>query len=299
VAIDKVFYNEASANKLGWTPEWFGCEEFDKKLIKAVSNWQKENGLTADGMCGPGTHRRIFTQRISEIDNYEPEAILEKENSNLVYRGNFIPINWKKVVLWSEDNGLKLNSKNYRTYFNKRKINSFVNHWDVCLSSKSCASVLNNRGLSVHFLIDNDGTIYQLCDINHMCFHAGSKVNPVSIGVEISNAYYPKYQDWYVKHNFGERPIKSDAWVHGNKLDPFTDFYPVQIEALKALWKSIHENVGVPLSTPLDRSGESLKTTDQKSARGTFKGFINHYHITRKKIDCACLDIKQLLSEIK
>ena len=44
MAIDKVFYNEASANKLGWTPEWFGCKEFDEKLVKSVRNWQKENG---------------------------------------------------------------------------------------------------------------------------------------------------------------------------------------------------------------------------------------------------------------
>ena len=69
----------------------------------------------------------------------------------------------------------------------------FVNHWDVCLNSKSCFKVLQNRGLSVHFLIDNDGTIYQTMDMQHIAFHAGNH-NDVSIGVEISNAYYPKYQ---------------------------------------------------------------------------------------------------------
>lgn len=297
--MDKIFYNQASASKLGWTPDWFGCEEFDEKLVKSIKSWQSENNVSADGLCGPGTHRRIFTQRLSNIDEYEPADITEKEDSNLVYQGNFIPINWGKVVLWSEENGLKANTQNYRSYFEKRKINSFVNHWDVCLNSKSCARVLNKRGLSVHFLIDNDGTIYQLCDINHMCFHAGSKVNPTSIGVEISNAYYPKYQNWYVKNGYGERPLAEGASVHGRSMDTFTDFYPVQKEALKALWQSIHENIGIPLATPLDDLGETLKTTSQKSARGTFKGFISHYHITRKKIDCAGLDIKQLLSEIK
>ena len=104
--MDKVFYNEASANKLGWTPEWFGCNEFDEKLVKAIRSWQKENELTADGLCGPSTHRRIFTQRVSKIDEYEPLDITEKEDANLVYRGNFIPIDWGKVVLWSEPNGL-------------------------------------------------------------------------------------------------------------------------------------------------------------------------------------------------
>jgi len=297
--MDKIFYNQASAEKLGWTPDWFDCDDFDEKLIKSIKNWQAANGIKSDGLCGPSTHRRIFTQRVSNIDDYEPAAIEEKENASLVYRGNFIPINWGKVVLWSEEAGLKAGSKNYRSYFEKRKINSFVNHWDVCLNSKSCARVLNNRGLSVHFLIDNDGTIFQLCDINHMCFHAGSKVNPTSIGVEISNAYYLKYQNWYVKNGFGERPLVENAELHGRSMETFTDFYPAQINALKALWKSINENIGIPLKTPLDDNNETLKTTDSKCARGTFKGFVSHYHITKKKIDCAGLDIKSLLSEIK
>ena len=297
--MDKVFYNQASAEKLGWSPEWFGCKDNDENLVKAIRRWQKENKLSSDGMCGPGTYRRIITQRLSNIDDYEPKDITEKEDANLVYRGDFIPIDWGKVVLWSEDDGLKLDSKNYRPYFEKRKINSFVNHWDVCLNSKSCAKVLNNRGLSVHFLIDNDGTIYQLCDINHMCFHAGSKVNKSSIGVEIANSYYPKYQSWYKKRGFGERPIISGESVHGHKMDDFMGFYPVQIQALQALWKSINESVGLPLDCPVDSEGNTLKTVDAKCARGTFKGFISHYHITKKKIDCAGLDIQKLLKEIK
>ena len=297
--MDKVFYNQASADKLGWKPQWFGCEENDERLVKAIKNWQKDNGLTADGMCGPGTYRRIVTQRLSNIDDYEPKDVTEKEDANLVYQGDFIPIDWGKVVLWSEDDGFKLDSKNYRAYFEKRKINSFVNHWDVCLDSKSCARVLNSRGLSVHFLIDNDGTIYQLCDINHMCFHAGGKVNETSIGVEIANAYYPKYQSWYVKNGFGERPIISGETVHGKKMEDFTGFYPVQLQALKALWKALHEGVGIPLECPVDDQGNTLKTVETKSARGTFKGFISHYHITNKKIDCAGLDIANMLKEIK
>ena len=167
------------------------------------------------------------------------------------------------------------------------------------MNSKSCARVLNNRGLSVHFLIDNDGTIYQICDINHMCFHAGSKVNKTSIGVEIANAYYPKYQNWYKKNGFGERPIISGESVHGKSLDDFTGFYPIQIKALQALWSAIHKGVGLPLECPVDSNGETLKSVDSKCARGTFKGFISHYHITSRKIDCAGLDIASLLKEIK
>lgn len=299
MAIDKVFYNEASALKLGWTPEWFGCKDHDEDLVKAIRKWQKERGITADGMCGPSTHRRIYNERLADIDDYEPHVAKEKKENFIVHQGNFIPIEWPKVVLWSEDGGLKIN-KAYTPYFKKRKINMFINHWDVCLDSTTCAKVLNRRGISVHFCIDNDGTIYQLLDTNHAAWHASSrKVNHKSIGVEIANAYYPKYQSWYKRKGFGERPMVENAIVHGKKLEPFTDFYPVQIKALQALWKALNEGIGIPLECPLDSSGNTSTTTDKKVQSGTFKGFASHYHVTKKKIDCAGLDIKTLLKEIE
>ena len=299
MAIDKVFYNEASASKLGWTPEWFGCKNHDEDLVKAIRRWQQERNITADGMCGPSTHRRIFNERLAEIDDYEPYVAAAKEENFIVHHGNFLPIAWPKVVLWSEDGGLKIN-KAYTPYFKKRKINMFINHWDVCLDSTTCAKVLNRRGVSVHFCIDNDGTIYQLLDTNHAAWHASSKkVNHRSIGVEIANAYYPKYQSWYKRKGFGERPMVENAIVHGKKLEPFTDFYPVQIQALQALWKALNEGIGIPLKCPIDANNNTSTSTDKKVQLGTFKGFASHYHVTKKKIDCAGLDIKKLLKEIE
>ena len=67
--MDKNFYNKASAAKLGWEPSWFGERYFDEKLVRAIKKWQKENNLTADGMCGPGTYRRVWTERQSNIDD--------------------------------------------------------------------------------------------------------------------------------------------------------------------------------------------------------------------------------------
>ena len=82
-------------------------------------------------------------------------------------------------------------------------------------------------------------------------------------------------------------------------MKPFMGFYPVQLDALKALWKALHESIGIPLECPEDENGNILKTIDRKSSKGTFKGFVSHYHITKKKIDCAGLDIKSMLADIK
>jgi len=297
--MDKVFYNESSASNLGWKPDWFGCTDFDDDLVGAIAAWQKKNGLTSDGLCGPGTFRRIFTERQSEIDDYVPDLIPDKDESFIVHQGNFFPIDWPKVVLWSEEKGYKAR-KGFTSYFEPRDIKMFVNHWDVCLNSKTCYKVLAKRGLAVHFLIDNDGTIYQLLDMNHAAYHAGSKKhNHSSIGVEISNAYDPKYQDWYKKNGFGERPILSEETVHGKNLGEFTGFYDVQLDALKALWKAVHKATGIPLKCPTDKEGNTLKKVSTSAAANNFKGFVSHYHLTNRKIDCAGLDINSMLKDIK
>jgi hypothetical protein len=297
--IDKNFYNEASAAKLGWEPSWFGEKYFDDQLVRAIKKWQKERGITSDGLCGPATYRRIWTERQSNIDDHIPD---DKQYSNyIVYNGQFFPINWPKVVLWSERGGLKARNGSHYDYTGrpKRPIRLFVNHWDVCLSSKACQSVLDKRGISVHFLIDNDGTIYQTLDMQHGAWHAGSeRVNRASVGVEISNAFYPRYQDWYKKNGFGERPIKEDVRVHGELLEPFTDFYPIQIEALKQLWKAINNSTGIPFETPTNQFDTTSKNYEQDAKYGKFSGFVSHYHVSKDKIDCAGLDIKSLLEEV-
>jgi hypothetical protein len=205
-------------------------------------------------------------------------------------------------VLWSEKGGLETKPGHFYDYSGrpKRKIRYFINHWDVCLSSKSCQGVLDRRGISVHFLIDNDGTIYQTLDIQHAAWHAGSsRTNRPSIGVEITNAYYTKYQDWYVRNGHGERPLVEGAWVHGNKLDPFLGFYPKQIEAAKALWKAISGATGIPYETPVSQFGKTSTKYEQDVAYGKFTGFVSHYHVSKTKIDCAGLDLKILLDEVK
>ena len=137
-------------------------------------------------------------------------------------------------------------------------------------------------------------------DMQHGGWHAGtSRVNRSSVGVEITNAYYPKYQDWYVRNGHGERPLVEDAWVHGTKLDPFLGFYPVQIEAAKALWKAIESATNVEFQTPLSQFGKTSTKYVQVVVYGKYHGIVSHYHCSKRKIDCAGLDIHTLIQEVK
>ena len=299
--MDKSFYNKSSSDSLGWYPSWFGCKYFDEDLVKAVKVWQRENDLTADGLVGPMTYRRIWTERESRIGEFKPYVYDSKDSAFIVHNGKFIPISWGKVILWSDSGGLKSLPGTYYNHGGSedRKPTMFVNHWDACLSSESCAKILARRGISVHFCIDNDGTIYQLLDTQHAAWHAGnSKVNRCSIGVEISNAYYTKYQDWYVSHGFGERPVWEDVNLHGKSQKPFLGFYDVQVEAAKSLWRAIHDGMGIPLECPLDPNGDMLTTSSTDVSSSIFNGFVHHFHVTKRKIDCAGFDLKPNLDDV-
>lgn len=301
MAIDREFYNKSSASNLGWTPSWFGEHTFDESLTKAVKLWQKDNHLTADGLVGPMTFRRIYTEREANIHMYTPKGETCGGDNFIIYNSRPIPIDWE-VVLWSEPHGLRTAEGNYTPHIGgDRPIDFFVNHWDVCLSSESCARVLDKRGISVHWCIDNDGIIYQLLDANQIAWQAGGRgVNKRSLGVEISNAYYTKYDRWYERNGFGKRPRVTDAKCHGRTLPEHLGFYPVQIEALKALWGAVHRGIGVPLDVPTNEEGELIDTVVPDClSKGKYKGFVNHYNLTRNKIDCAGLDMLGILSDVK
>ena len=66
-------------------------------------------------------------------------------------------------------------------------VDQFVLHYDACGTSRQCFKVLHDlRGLSVHFLLDLDGTIYQTIDLKERAWHATTS-HSRAIGIEIAN----------------------------------------------------------------------------------------------------------------
>ena len=87
----------------------------------------------------------------------------------------------------------------------------FVVHYDVAGTARNCFRVLQDRrGLSVHFLLDVDGTLYQTLDLKERAWHAGD-ANDRSIGIEIAHiGAYPApgheaLRTWYAHDERGPR----------------------------------------------------------------------------------------------
>lgn len=288
----KIKYNINSSKKFGWTPGWFACDGFDEHLIANIVDFQKEHNLGDDGLVGPATYRRIEATRLAEEDYTPPKRNRRRGEKNIIYNGKKFPINWDRVILWDDRGGFKCDEGTFYDWSDKpdRAPIQFVNHWDATLSSEACARIMSKRGLSMHFLIDNDGTIYQVLDIQHAAWQAGSKFwNTNSIGVEISNAFYMKYQSWYEKRGFGSRPIMEDYRINDRKVEDHLGFYDVQVKALAALWAAIADATGIPLEIC------ETKGYCEDCAQGRHGGFINHFNLTTNKIDCASLDMEYVL----
>jgi len=284
----KILYNKKSSKRLGWRPLWFKARSFDSALIEKIERFQEEHDLKVDGMCGDTTYRRVLAQQ---------EACQDPADSFIIVEGNKVSISWDKVVALDAPGNLALPRNCYRKK-SRKDPTQIVTHFDVCLSAASCKRVLEKRGISSHFVIDNDGTIYQMVDTAYEAWHA-PPANKRSIGVDISNAYYTKYNKTYKKRGFGLRPVLKNLPLHGTKIKECLGFYDIQIEAFKALVDTLCNAYDIPLECPVDDSGELLKAVSRDARSGVFKGVVNHYHITRKKIDCVNLELKNVLDDIK
>lgn len=194
-------------------------------------------------------------------------------------------------------------------------VDQFVLHYDVAGTSRQCFKVLHDqRGLSVHFLLDVDGTLYQTLDLKERAWHATSS-NTRSIGIEIANvgAYAEPgagpLRDWYrrepdgttrlvVPERFGTgglrqsnvvlrpaRPEPVRGEVQGRTLYQY-DLTPQQYEALTRLTAALCRVFPkIRCDYPRDAAGNLVtrKLPDDELAR--FQGVLAHYHIQTNKTD--------------
>ena len=225
-------------------------------------------------------------------------SFAEKKKNTLKYiicNGVKIPIDWNKVVLYNEEGGMGY-TEGFKLVKKRRKPKMFVAHWDVCLDTRSMVVVTKKRGLSVHFGIDNDGTIYQLMDTNDIAYHARG-VNTTSVGVEIANGIYPRFQSYYKKSGFGPRNIIIGEKVHDKELAPYLGFYDVQIDAFNALAKALGGEYDIPFKIPKDKNENLVDKVDPRVVGRSFRGIIGHFHLNPEKNDPGIDFFKRLMEK--
>ena len=183
----------------------------------------------------------------------------------------------------------------------KAVIKQFVVHHDGCSSADMCFSVLQNeRGLSCHFLIDNDGTIYQTIDLALMAYHA-AEWNIDSIGVEFCNRGDAKKEpNYYSSGRFGPKRDVKPCKINGNTILAF-DYTPQQYDAFIAARVARCSALlpNLPAEFPQSSAGRAVVGHDAAVGVVLFSGYIGHYHLTNQKWDPGPFDFKDFCRKLR
>lgn len=172
-------------------------------------------------------------------------------------------------------------------------IRQFVIHHDGCTDSRSCFQVLHNeRGLSVHFLIDNDGTIFQTLDLVDCAFQAAG-VNEISVGVELCNRGDAlRFPDCY----HGRRE-KVTCRINGHQWLAYAYTQP-QLDSMIAIGKAMSRIFpNLPQTFPSAGDGEPMWASLADPRQYT--GYLGHYHVSLQKWDPGPFDFKFFASKIR
>jgi N-acetylmuramoyl-L-alanine amidase len=195
-------------------------------------------------------------------------------------------------------------------------VDQVVVHYDVAGTSRSCFRILHDvRGLSVHFMIDLDGTIYQTLDLKERAWHATTS-NDRSVGIEIANigAYADNekapFDRWYGKDASGRtiihvpgdaggpaalrtpgfvgRPSRPDpvrASIQGRELSMY-DFTPEQYASLTMLTATLCRVFPkIRCDYPRDSAGNLITRKLPDDQLASYAGLLGHYHIQENKAD--------------
>ena len=182
----------------------------------------------------------------------------------------------------------------------KKFVNQFFLHHSGLYRSRDTYGVLHKeRGLSCHFIMDDDGTIYQTLDVKERAWHGGS-CNTTSVGIEIdSRASATKFPTAYdkehqKKYRVGPRKIRIDN-IHNINIKGY-DYSDGQYNALIKLTNGLCKELNINKDFPRGVDGKIVKGVIKSPTK--FNGIMCHYHLTDNKIDPISLDYGKILKGI-
>lgn len=197
----------------------------------------------------------------------------------------------------------------------QKVVDQFVIHFDVCGTSRQCFNILqDHRDLSVHFMLDLDGTIYQTLDLKERAWHATTS-NSRSVGIEIANMgsygndeknpldeWYRRDPDGQVRitipEQFGDGGIRTPGFVghparpelikgtiQGRELVQY-DFTPEQYRALIRLTATLSRVLPkIKCDYPKDAQSKLIPEKLPDSELQEYEGILGHFHVQTDKVD--------------
>ena len=184
----------------------------------------------------------------------------------------------------------------------QKVVSQFVLHFDGCVNSRSCFKSMHNRprpagsngcGLSAHFMIDADGTIYQTLDLVERAYHA-EEANSTSVGVEICNRGRVDRSEWpKLPPDYRTRATR-DVVINGEHHEAY-EFRPEQYDSIVALTRTLLRVFPRIKPQVPEKDGQVIMDTLEDPL--SFAGILGHLHVDlqKQKWDPGALDWKRIL----
>jgi hypothetical protein len=140
--------------------------------------------------------------------------------------------------------------------------------------------------LSIHFVIDQKGVIYQMADVESRCAHCAGiykdfSPNAVSIGIELIG----RLTDFRKVPDKGVVRMRMRERIHGVEMD-VDEMLPAQCDAAAMLCETLCALYKLPLRVPESKDGAvSLEMMSEKDA-SSWTGCAGHLHFAGKPDPC-------------
>ena len=221
---------------------------------------------------------------------------------------SYIIVNGKEVscsapvILW-EDSGLRFDGLMVRTDTRSVVLHHTGGSGMAAQLLRTLKTRTDKRGkvmrLSVHFCVEPNGNVYQFCDTNRRCAHAGSvddtngdglqaSGNAYSVGIEVVNPASP------VASTRGIRRALVREEIHGIE-QVATAFTSEQVASILALTGALCSAYGLPFDVPMD-GPDVLATVIPESDFVNFRGVCGHLNLTSGKRDPGLAILRSIAS---
>lgn len=217
-----------------------------------------------------------------------------------------------RVIKWDESIGFnfipggKYNKRDISFEELSSKMKQFCVHYSVTYRASHMFSGLKARGLSVNFMIDDNvneqgyADIYQCLPIMYGAWSQGGIYNNMGPGVEISYMPQAWEKNMYTEADINKWKVQSHdttmATVHGVKLKVHQPTKAQINSLLQLMWGFTELFPNIPAKFPRDSNGNFCTTKMEKPE--LYSGFVNHYNLTRDKMDTFGLDMEMVEKEV-
>ena len=290
---------------------------------KRFAPWLKSQWTAEGAKGGPTTPARYGVR-------FAPAALAAPSSAVVVSGDSSGPESGTQVQssgspLWTPDEFEQIRGGGWTLEQAQKSIDQFVIHYDVAGTSRQCFRTLHDlRGLSVHFMLDLDGTIYQTLDVKERAWHATTS-NDRSVGIEIANmgAYAvdgpDPFSQWYAVEQpcvmdlqtktlattaritipealgngglrvpgpyFSRNGRPIEGEIQGQRLRQY-DFTPEQYAALIKLTAGLCKVLPrIECDFPKDSQGLLIREKLNDEQLAQYRGLLGHFHIQTNKVD--------------